>query len=57
MYGLWLLILFLARPAGVGAALAFVISKEERPGRKVLALGAFAGAAVGLAAGVLLARF
>jgi hypothetical protein len=56
MYGLWLLILFVLIPAGVGAALAYVISKDERPQRKVLLTGALVGAVVGLAAGILLAR-
>lgn len=57
MYGLWLLILFVFIPAGVGAALAFVISKDERPPRKVLLAGALIGAVVGLTAGILLARY
>jgi hypothetical protein len=57
MYGLWLLILFVIIPAGVGAALAFVVSKDERPRRKVLLIGAAVGAVIGLAAGILLARF
>jgi len=56
MYGLWLLILFVIIPAGVGAALAFVISKDERPARKVLLAGALVGAAIGLTTGILLAR-
>jgi len=56
MYGLWLLILFVLIPAGVGAALAYVISKDERPQRKVLLTGAVVGAVVGLTAGILLAR-
>jgi hypothetical protein len=56
MYGLWLLILFVIVPAGVGAALAYVISKDERPRRKVLLTGALVGAVVGLTAGILLAR-
>lgn len=56
MYGLWLLILFVFVPAGVGAALAYVVSKDEQPQRKVLLTGALAGAVVGLAAGILLAR-
>ena len=57
MYGLWLLILFVIIPAGVGAALAFVISKDERPQRKMLLIGAAVGIVIGLIAGVLLARF
>jgi len=57
MYGLWLLILFGAIPAGIGAALAYVVSREEKPDKKVLVSGAVAGAVVGLIAGVLLARF
>jgi hypothetical protein len=56
MYGLWLLILFVLIPAGVGAALAYVVSKDERPQRKVLLAGALVGAALGLTAGILLAR-
>jgi disulfide bond formation protein DsbB len=56
MYGLWLLILFIFIPAGVGAALAYVISRDERPQRKVLLAGALVGAVVGLTAGILLAR-
>jgi len=57
MYGLWLLILFVLIPAGVGAALAFVVSRDERPPRKVLLAGALIGAVVGLAVGILLARY
>lgn len=57
MYGFWLLILFVLIPAGIGGALAFVISKEEQPQRRTLLVGALAGAVVGIAAGILLARF
>lgn len=56
MYGFWLLILFVIIPAGVGAALAFVVSKDEQPSRKVLLTGAVAGAVIGLIGGILLAR-
>ena len=56
MYGLWLLVLFVVIPAGVGAALAYVISRDEKPPRSVLAIGAVAGAVVGVIAGILLAR-
>ena len=56
MYGLWLFVLFVAIPAGFGAALAFIVSRDEKPKRSVLAVGAVAGAIVGLIAGILLAR-
>ena len=56
MYGLWLLVLFVFIPAGVGMALAYVVSKDEQPNKKVMAIGAAAGAIIGLIAGILLAR-
>lgn len=55
MYGLWLLVLFVILPAAAGAALAYVASPDERPGRKVLAIGAAAGAALGIVLGIVLA--
>lgn len=56
MYGIWLLILFGVLPAALGAAIAFILSRDEKPDKKVMLLGAVAGAVVGLIAGVLLAR-
>jgi formate hydrogenlyase subunit 3/multisubunit Na+/H+ antiporter MnhD subunit len=56
MYGIWLLVLFVILPAGAGAALAYVVSREERPSRKVLAIGAAVGAVIGIAVGLLLTR-
>jgi len=56
MYGLWLLVLFVFIPAGVGMALAYVVSKDEQPNKKVMVIGAAAGAIIGLIAGILLAR-
>jgi len=56
MYGLWLLILFVVIPGAVGGALAFVVSKDERPNQKVLAAGAIVGVVIGLIVGVLLTR-
>jgi ABC-type Fe3+ transport system permease subunit len=55
MYGFWLLILFGALPAAFGAAVAFLLSKEEKPPRRILLIGAVVGVAVGAIAGVLLA--
>jgi formate hydrogenlyase subunit 3/multisubunit Na+/H+ antiporter MnhD subunit len=56
MYGIWLLVLFVILPAGAGAALAYVVSREERPSRNVLAIGAAVGAVIGIAVGLLLTR-
>ena len=56
MYGFWLLILFGALPAAFGAAIAFLVSKEEKPGKRVLLIGAAAGAFIGAIAGILLAN-
>lgn len=56
MYGFWLLILFVILPAGLGTAIAYLVSPAEQPGRKVLAMGAVAGGVIGLIAGVLLSR-
>lgn len=56
MYGIWLLILFGILPAGLGAAIAYIVSRDENPNKKVMLLGAAVGAAIGVIAGVLLAR-
>lgn len=56
MYGMWLLILFGILPAGLGAAIAYIVSRDENPGKKVMILGAAVGAVIGVIAGVLLAR-
>lgn len=56
MYGLWLLILFGILPAGLGAAIAYIASRDENPSKKVMLLGALAGAVIGLIVGVLLAQ-
>lgn len=56
MYGIWLLILFVILPAAAGAALAYVVSREERPSRKVLMVGAAVGVVIGIALGVWLTR-
>jgi len=55
MYGFWLLILFGALPAVLGAAVAYIVSRDEEPSRKVLLLGAAVGAVIGLAVGIMLA--
>lgn len=56
MYGFWLLILFGAFPAALGAALTYIVSRDEKPSTKLLLIGAAAGAAIGLVVGILLAR-
>lgn len=56
MYGFWLLILFVLLPAAAGAALAYVVSPSERPSNMVLAVGAAAGAVVGLIIAYFLVR-
>lgn len=56
MYGLWLLILFVIFPAVAGAAVSYVVSRDAKPSKKVLALGAAAGAGVGVVLGIVLAR-
>lgn len=56
MYGIWLLILFGILPAGLGAAIAYIVSRDENPSKKVMLLGAVAGAVIGLIVGVLLAE-
>lgn len=55
MYGLWLLILFGILPAVLGATIAYIVSRDENPDKKVMLLSAAAGAVVGVTAGVLLA--
>lgn len=56
MYGFWLLILFVLLPAAAGAALTYVVSRAERPSNMVLAIGAAAGAGVGLIVAFFLVR-
>jgi len=55
MYGFWLLILFGALPAALGAAVSYIVSRDEEPSRKALFLGAAVGAVIGLAVGIMLA--
>jgi len=57
MTGIWLLILFVILPGAAGAAIAFVVSKGDKPRPKVLAVGAAIGAAVGVTASLLLFRY
>ena len=57
MIGFWLTILFVIVPGVAGAAIAYGLSKSDKPQPKILALGAAIGIAVGIAAGILLFRY
>ena len=57
MFGIWIVLLFVVLPAVAGAVLTYALSRETPPATTRLALGAAAGAVVGIVVAVALVRF
>ena len=57
MIGIWLVVLFVIIPGGIGAGVAFAFSQGQQVTVKKLAVGALIGIVLGVTAGILLFRY